>query len=71
MILILIGISFYFFCNSHKAKIGNNIVLFPLSSKNCKKDRVIYQLILASLIVDSDALLNDISLLSQKVLELS
>ena len=52
-------------------KIGNNIVLFPLSPGNRKKYRGIYQLILASLTRVSDALLNGISLISQKVLELS
>ena len=71
MILIFIDISVYIFCGSHKVKIGNNIVLFPLSPGNRIKYRGIYQLILASLNQVSDALLNNISLLSQKILELS
>ena len=52
-------------------EIGNSILLFPSSTQNRKKYRGIYQLIIAPLTIVSDAILNDISLLSQKVLELS
>ena len=51
---------------------GNNTILFPIFTFwEPKKYRGIYQLILASLTRVSDALLNGISLISQKVLELS
>ena len=52
-------------------EIGNNIWLFPSSTQNRKKTRGIYQLILAPLTIVNDALLNDIFILIQKVLELS
>ena len=52
-------------------EIGNNIWLFPSSTQNRKKTRGIYQLILAQPTIVNDALLKDISILTQKVLELS
>ena len=52
-------------------ELGNNIWLFPSSTQNLKKNWGGYQIIIISLTLVNDILLNGISLLCQKVLELS
>ena len=69
MILLLVGIHLCLFCDSSEVKVKIIILMFTSFHQNLNKGRGGYHLIVVSLVSTSDALLDGVCLLCQKVFD--